>query len=333
MELKVDYNTIIKNLTKLSSFKSQKEMVSKIAEWLNLSETSIYNKISGRSHFSVEELFVICIKSRVSLDFLMYNATDKHGYVQFFADGLKYKPRNFNDYLSNIIGHYTKVKQLTGVTGYFLANELPLYHYLEYPSLVYLKLYIWNKINWQISGISADYNFTEFKANFQIQQEIVLLKSLFNSFSNVEIWNPNMLDNTLAQFNYLREVNIINHKDDIFQINKEFRDLVNNLEELTITGLKSENPKGVRMQCEIFITDLNLGSEVILVKSDQYDMLFQQIDVPNYMQTMDDRMVRNQFNYFENIRKISTLITKASEKERLIYFSKLREQLKKLPAL
>lgn len=330
MDLNVDYNTILKNLVKLTGFRSQKEMVTKISEWLNLSETSIYNKISGRSHFSVEELFVICFKARVSLDFLMFNSTGKHGYVQFYADGLKYKPRNYEDYLTNIIGYYTKVKQLTGVTGYFLANELPLFHYLDFPNLVYLKMFIWNKINWQISHIPSEYNFKDFKSNFEIQQQINLLKNLFNSFPNVEIWNPNMLDNTIAQFNYLREVRIINQKDDIYYLTKEFKDLVNDLEELTLSGQKPQNYKDERYNCDIFITDLNLGSEVILVKSDQYDLLFQQIDVPNYMQTIDERMVKNQLTFFENIRKISTLITKAGEKERLIFFGKLRNQLDKL---
>lgn len=139
-----------------------------------------------------------------------------------------------------------------------------------------------------------------------------------------------MLDNTIAQFNYLREVRIINQKDDIYYLTKEFKDLVNDLEELTLSGQKPQNYKDERYNCDIFITDLNLGSEVILVKSDQYDLLFQQIDVPNYMQTIDERMVKNQLTFFENIRKISTLITKAGEKERLIFFGKLRNQLDKL---
>lgn len=69
---------------------------------------------------------------------------------------------------------------------------------------------------------------------------------------------------------------------------------------------------------------------VILVKSEQVDMLFQQIDVPNYMQTSDQNMIDNQFRFFENIRKISTLITNAGEKERLIFFANMRQKLQRL---
>ena len=59
-------------------------------------------------------------------------------------------------------------------------------------------------------------------------------------------------------------------------------------------------------------------------------MLSQQIDVPNYMQNSDPKMIDNQFRFFENIRKISTFITNAGEKERLIFFANMREKLKKM---
>ncbi|HMR86959.1 MAG TPA: hypothetical protein PKD51_02335 [Saprospiraceae bacterium] len=36
------------------------------------------------------------------------------------------------------------------------------------------------------------------------------------------------------------------------------------------------------------------------------------------------------FRFFENIRKISTFITNAGEKERLIFFANMREKLKKM---
>ena len=151
---------------------------------------------------------------------------------------------------------------------------------------------------------------------------------MFNSFPNIEIWNPSILDNTLTQFKYLKDVGIISSQDDIFNFKKEMVQFIDYLEEITLSGHKPENSKSQKMASNIYITDLTLGSEIILVKSDPMDMLFQQIDVPNYMHTSDERMIKNQFSFFENIRKISTHITHAGEKERLIYFNSLRQRLK-----
>jgi len=57
------------------------------------------------------------------------------------------------------------------------------------------------------------------------------------------------------------------------------------------------------MKCDIYLTDLTSGSEIILVKSDQVDMLSQQIDVPNYMQTSDQKMIDSHFRFFGKHQK------------------------------
>ncbi len=327
MDLSSDYYKIIETIVQQSGYKNKKQMVDDMSQWLGISETSIYNKLRDRSRFTIEEIAYICKKLKISLDGVIFNTESKNAYVHFFADGLRYQPRNFADYVKVIINYFSKIKQLQDVTGYFLANEVPLFHFLSFPNLLYLKLFIWNKINWQIPQVSKSYSFTEFKRDSELQQSVKYLRELFNSFPNIEIWNPSILENTLTQFKYLKDVGIISDRDDIINFKKEMGQLVDYLENLTLTGKKPENSKGQEMSCNIYITDLTLGSEIILVKSDHMDMLFQQIDVPNYMHTSDERMIKNQFSFFENIRKISTHITHAGEKERLIYFNKLRQRL------
>jgi len=326
----MNYELVISHLIKHAGFKNLKEMVINISAWLGISEASIYNKINARSKFSVEELLLICQKTNVSLDNFIQNEQTKNSYVPFYADGLKYKPRNSSDYISNIIGYYTRIRMLKDVHGYFLANEVPMFHLLSFPHLMYLKLYMWNRINWQMEGINKSYNFHDFQNNAELSQNIKVLKDLYYSFPNTEIWNPYMLDNTIAQYLYLRDINAIKSKDDHSLIKQEFYDLIDHLEDLTITGKKPLNSKNEEKDCNIYINDINLGSEVILVKSEQYSLFFQQIDVPNYMRTTDERMVANQFKFFENIRKISTFITYAGEKERLTFFARLKEQVERI---
>jgi len=327
MDLRTDYYKIIENIIQQSGYKNKKMMVDDMSQWLEISTSSVYNKLQDRSRFTIEEIAIICKKLKISLDGLIFNTSSKNAYVHFFADGLRYQPRNFADYVNVIINYFSKIKQLQDVTGYFLANEVPLFHFLSFHNLLYLKLFIWNKINWQIPEVSKSYSFSEFKNDSELQQSVKYLKELFNSFPNIEVWNPSILDNTLTQFKYLKDVGIISEKDDIFNFKIEMKQFIDYLEDLTLSGHKPENSKGQKMACNIYITDLTVGSEIILVKSDQMDMLFQQIDVPNYMHTSDERMIKNQVAFFENIRKISTHITHAGEKERLIYFNTLRQRL------
>lgn len=325
-----DYYKIIETIIQQSGFKTKKLLVNQLSKWLEVSETSVYNKLRDRSKFSIEEVALICKKLKISLDGVIFNTETQNAYVHFFADGLRYQPRHYSDYINVIINYFSKIKQLQDVTGYFLANEVPLFHFLSFPNLLYLKLFIWNKINWQMPHVSRTYSFSEFKKDAELQQSVKYLKELFNSFPNIEIWNPSILDNTITQFKYLKDVKIISDKEDIYNFIKEMEKFIDYLEELTLTGFKPQNSKDQKFLTSIYITDLTLGSEIILVKSDQMDMLFQQIDVPNYMHTSDEKMIKNQFSFFENIRKISTHITHAGEKERLIFFNTLRQRLELL---
>ena len=74
----MDYELVINHLIKHAGFKSLKEMVINVSGWLGISEASIYNKINGRSKFSVEELLIVCQKTNVSLDSFIQNEQTKN---------------------------------------------------------------------------------------------------------------------------------------------------------------------------------------------------------------------------------------------------------------
>jgi len=330
MKKDINYSNIIDSLMQNLAFINRKHAVLYLSKWLDVSETSIYNKLNGRSHFTIEEIIIICQNANISLDSLNHSSSRNNSFIQFFADGLKYKPRSYDDYINNIIGYYIKVKQLTNVHGYFLANELPLFHFLSFPHLMYLKMYIWNEINWKIPGIGSEYQAHEFINNPTTKHALKILRDQFYSFPNTEIWNPYMLDNTVSQFLYLKELKIIRDENELKNIKDQFYLMVDSLENLTNTGHKPENSRGIKMNCDVFITDLIIGSEVILVISDDVSMMFQQIDVPNYMSSNDERMISNQLIFFNNIKKISSHITLSGGKDKHLFFTRMREKLDRI---
>lgn len=327
MENTLDHKTIVNHLLKHHGSKNIKELVLKMSKLLDLTETSIYNKLQNRTNFTAVEILQIFSFLNMSVDEFIQDNTKYHGFVPYHADGLKYKPRNYSDYINNIIYYYTKVKQLPNAMGYFLANEVPLSHLLNFPHLTYLKFYIWNRTNWKIEGISMQYDSKTIQKDEELKHAIFVLKQLFSSFSNTEIWHPQMLDNSLSQYQYLKSIGVIHLPEDIEAIGAEFNGLVDYLESLTLSGLKPANSKGEQKECNVYFTELNIGSEVILVRSDELSLLFQQIDVPNYMRTSNAKMIEHQQLYFENIKNISTHITKTGEIARYRYMQILRNKI------
>lgn len=311
---------------------TQKELVDVLAQITNNSNSTIYNKLSGRSKFNVEELCAIAERFNLSLDELLINR-ENSSYLPFHCDGIKYNPRNFNDYILNILKHFLFVKKQEEIHGYFIANETPLFHLLDFPFLMYLKFFISNRTNWQIEGISREFNFQTFHADAELKQSLLFLRDLFRTFPNTEIWNPHIIDNILSQFQYFRETGVISDSQDVFLFKKEMNGLIDYLQELTYTGHKPANRKGQTVPISIFLSEVALGSELLLIKSSSQSIMFQQIDVPNYMYTIDHRMIDKQYKYFQTLQNTSMNITTSNERDRIKFLKDLRNKLEFLDYL
>lgn len=318
---------IVEYLISSLGYPNTKELVNKLCALLHLGETSVYNKINSRTNFSTAEIFTLFNHFNLSLDAVITQYKKHNSFVPFHADGLKYQPRYFADYFNNIISYYTKLKLLQNVHGYFLTNEVPLFHMLPFKNLIYLKLYIWNKSNWAIKGIAQDFNPSHVMQDPELLKSLRLLTDLYYSFSDTEIWDPSMLDNSISQILYLKDIGIIHRHEDLTLLLKDMVSLIHYLESLTTVGAKPDTVRGHSNQCHIYSTDLILGSEVIIVKSETLGFYFQQVDVPNYIRSNDASLIDNQLRYFENIKNMSHLISKASEKERHKFFQHLRAKV------
>jgi hypothetical protein len=291
----------------------KKEIIAILSKMLGTTETAIYNKLSDRSSFAVEEVCVICDELGISVDELLREANENHTFIPFYSDGLKYSPRSFPEYLRKISSYFSVVKKMENAEGYFIANELPLFHFLDFPFLMYLKFYIWNDINWRIEGLNKFYDPGMVTLHPEFIAESNLLKDYFRSFDTTEIWNANILDNTIIQFKYLVDKGIISRSDDKANIIRELNNLVDYLERMVDTGKKPANIKDVQRTGHVYFTELMLGPELILVKTDTGTMLFQQLDTPNYMRSTSKRLTDKIWQQFVTIRKRTTDITDAGE--------------------
>jgi BetR domain len=310
--------------------KTQKDKSIVVAKLLDITVSAVYNKVKGRSRFTIDELVIMAREVKMSLDVLLLMGAVDKSYIPFYADGLKFSPRSYKEFLENFNHYFSMINQLPNVHGYFIANEATLFHLLGHPQLMYLKLYLWNKINWQIPGISTMYNPDSLMCDPAFVQEAKLLKDRFYSFDSTEIWNPNMLDNILKQFRFFEDSQFIKDPTIKVQFKKELFDLIAYFENLCITGEKPQNSRSITHKSNIYYSELNLGSEMIMVESDKLEFYFQQVDIPNYMRTTDPRMIAKLKKFYTSVSKMSTNITVTGERERVQLFNQFRERCERL---
>jgi hypothetical protein len=310
--------------------KNQKDKTVVVAKLLGLTESAVYNKVKGRSRFSIDELVLMANAAKISLDVLLRMGAVDKSYIPFYADGLKFSPRSYKEFLENFNHYFSMINQLKNVHGYFIANEVTLFHLLGYPQLMYLKLYLWNKINWHIPGITAVYDPESLQCDPAFMQEAKILKDRFFSFDSTEIWNTSMLDNIIAHFRYFEDAQIIRDPEIKVKFKKEMFALIDDFENLCITGHKPQNSRSVTRKSNIYFSELNLGSEMIFVESEDMEFYFQQADIPNYMRTTDPRMTAKLKAFYNSVLTMSTNITITGERERVKLFNQFRQRCEML---
>jgi len=312
------------------SKKTQNHLVSVMSKILKCKEATVYNKIIGRSRFTVEELFLIARELNVSLDNIIYkDAPDRNSFL-FSADGLRFRPRLYKDYIDNIILHFGMLKAFDSPRGIFLANEVPLFHFLRFPNLFYLKLYIWNITNWKIPNLSEYYAPESITNDPEIQHSARILYSLFNSFHSTEIWNPSMLETTIAQIRYLIQSNRITNPKHISDLIANLHALTNYLEQIANLGYKVNHQNENKSTIEIYINELLTNAEIILIEAEGKSILYNQFDLPNYIKSSEPLVCDYAKGWLNNIISKSTSITKTGDRDKKLLFRKLNKSIEQL---
>ena len=157
----------------------------------------------------------------MSVDEFIQDNTKYNGFVPYHADGLKYKPRKlFGLYQQyHLLLHQGK----TTPTHNTSTMKVPLSSLNFFFSSHHLKFYIWNRTNWKMKEFPCIIKIILSK-RMKNSTCHLCVKQLFSSFSNTEIWHPQMLDNNLSQYQYLKSIGVIHLPEDIEAIGRNLLD-------------------------------------------------------------------------------------------------------------
>jgi hypothetical protein len=84
---------------------------------------------------------------------------------------------------------------------------------------------------------------------------------------------------------------------------------------------------GHRAQVQVFINELILGNNTILLNLDGQRMSIITYSVLSYLITRDERFANKVFNSFNTLLSRSTLVSRTGEKDRNRFFNTLREKV------
>ena len=107
-------------------------------------------------------------------------------------------------------------------------------------------------------------------------------------------------------------------------------ELINHFEQQAETGVKfaiGTKPADSKVEYNMFVNELILGDNTTLFETDNMRVTFLNHSVLYFVNTRDQKFNDMMFDNLQNLMQKSTMISRVGEKERGIFFNRLRNEI------
>lgn len=301
--------------------------VDSIADALDLSNDSAYRRIRGETQITLEEVKVLCEKFKISLDNLLHLNSSSFVFVSTLTNNTDF---NYEKWLKSVLEVIKKVKSFEPCHMSYLAKEFPFFYYFLFPEIAAFKSFFFMKSilfydEWKGAKFSVKDDYSQYHQ---------IWKDLFDTFVSIpgtEIWNVENVTSTLRQIEFYHETGVFKTTDDMNCLFDKLADMLDHIQLQAEYGVKlqaNQKPTGFSgAEYNLYINELILGDNMqVMQLGDKYYTYLNHTTL-NHMMTTDERFNSYMKSSMDSIVKKSIPISKVNEKERLIFFNRLKAKL------
>jgi hypothetical protein len=304
-------------------------LVDELADLLNISIDSAYRRIRGEKPITFYELKIICEHYNFSVDRLLELRTNT---VLFEAPGLDNSFKSFADYLKAMLAQLSAFDGFNQRQIFYLCKDIPFWYFFLFPEIAAFKVFFWSKTTNNhpaLTNHTFSIEASSFEECFSLGQSIL---KKHNEMHSVELWNLESIHSTINQISYYRDAGIFKTTNDFKSVLTSFSQLIDHLQLQAEKGLKcmpgiTAEPAG---KIEFYVNELILGNNTILFQLDDSRIAMITYNILSYLICNDERFVNKTFETYNMLLSRSALISGTGEKERNIFFNKLRSKIDSL---
>lgn len=311
---------------KIKHILPQQELIAPtIANLLGVSVDSAYRRIRGEKEISMEELRKLAVYFKFSIDEMFHLQTDGFLFNGRITNSSDFK---YEDWLQLCIQHLGIIQKFQPNHLSYLAKEIPFFYYFLLPEIAAFKSYFFMK-----SILHYDsYRKIKFSLNDDYSQFKEIWKKLSDAFAEIpstEIWSIENITSTIHQIEFYRETDYISNEDAkvLFQ---KLIEMINHIEKQAENGVKlfaGQDPLTAKTPFKMFVNELIMGDNMQLVQLGETHLTYINHSVINFITTRDGAFNNYMRLMFDNLTQKSTLISIVNEKDRVMFFNKVRSKL------
>ena len=292
-----------------------------IADVLHISKDAVYRRMRGETALSLDEATVLITHFKLQNPFQLSQGSVNFDYTTYTSDSTE-----MYRYLKKLSDDLTHIQLDQASELIFCAEDIPLFHYFDFPLLGAFKLFYWQK-SILYTDVFQDKVFSE----ELIDEELIILsKRLSQQYKHVpsiEIWTENTINSLLKQIEFYMEAGYIRSNETSLAICKELRLMVEKIEQQTIQGHKNEGQ--TRDQFQLYLSDITIGNNCILAKLAAVNYLYLSFNTFNVLKCQDAVFIEENECWIKRIIDNSIPLSKCSQKIRNKFFSEIYKKIDK----
>ncbi|MGN6248769.1 MAG: helix-turn-helix domain-containing protein [Ginsengibacter sp.] len=302
-------------------------LVDAVADALDISNDSAYRRIRGETQITMEELKALASKFKISLDQLLHLNSDSFVFVSTLTNSTDF---NYEKWLQSVLTVIRRVKSFAPCHMSYLAKEFPFFYYFLIPEIAAFKSFFFMKSilfydEWKGARFSVKDDYSQYST---------LWKDMFDTFVSIpgtEIWNVENITSTLRQIEFYNATGIFKSADDVVCLFEKLTQMLDHVQLQAEYGVKlhlDENPStAAGAEYNLYINELILGDNMQVMQLGNKYYTYLNHTILNHMMTTDERFNGYMKKSMDSIVQKSIPISGVNEKERLIFFNRLRAKL------
>jgi transcriptional regulator with XRE-family HTH domain len=302
-------------------------LVDTLAELLGISYDSVYRRIRGEKPITLDELKLLCDKFNISVDQVLQVNSNS---IIFTDPEANDTVKDFKQYLQGLAKAFDQFSYFTQREMLYLSKDIPFFYFFCDKDLTAFKAFFWDKsiLN------NPDYERSTFSLkNYDASELFVIGRKILQQYNNMpssELWNYESINSTILQIEYYRDAGIFETKEDLNRVVDSCDAMLQHLQKQAEKGIKflpGAGEAGYKAAIKLYINEIILGNNSIMVELDGKRTSFINYIVLKYISSADKKFTQKTFDNFNNLVSRSVMISGTGEKERVKFFKILREKL------
>lgn len=305
---------------------SHLSMVDEIASLLQLSNDSAYRRIRCEKQLSFEEIQKLCSHFKISMDQMLHLQNDTFLFSGRIANNSDF---TYENWLETVIVHLETIRSVQPNHMYYIAKEIPFFYYYLIPEIAAFKSFFFMKSildyeDWKNAKFSVHDDYS------RIHEFTKRISDLFASLPSTEIWSIENITSTLHQIEFYRVTGAMKSDEDAIALFDHFEELANHLERQAECGFKlkaGQKTASSGPAYKMYVNELIMGDNMQLIQVGNTQITYINHSIFNFITTYDHVFNAYMKQTFDNIAHKSTPISEVNQRDRLMFFNRLRAKI------